>query len=52
MSEMIAIFRAKELSKDTRGKVITQLGRALNNQYGMNWTEDIVAELLAALDEE
>ena len=50
MNEMIAVFRMEELSEETRAKVITQLGIALNHQYGMNWTEDIVSELLSALD--
>lgn len=51
MSELIAVFRAHELSVSTRIKIIKKLGEALNNQYAMNWTGDIVAELVEALKE-
>lgn len=50
MSEIIAVFRAHELSVATRIKIIKKLGTALNHQYAMNWTGDIVAELVEALE--
>jgi len=49
---MIAVFRMKELSIETRKKVIKKLGHALNHEMAMNWTESIVDELLSALDEQ
>ena len=31
-------------------KIIKKLGAALDNQYAMNWTGDIVAALVEALE--
>ena len=50
MEEMMSVFRATELSKEVRIKIIKKLGRALNMQYAMNWTDEIVDELVKALE--
>lgn len=52
MSEIIAVFRAHELSVAIRIRIMKKLGAALDHQYGMNWTGDIVAELVEALEAE
>lgn len=50
MKELIDVFRMNELSIPTRIKIIIQLGNAINNRYGMNFTESLVYELVKALD--
>lgn len=50
MNEIIAVFRMEEISKKQRAKVIIKLGRCLNDQMAMNWTEGIVYELVSILD--
>lgn len=52
MESIISIFRMNELSIETRINIIKKLGRAINDQYGMNMTEDLVIELILALDPE
>jgi hypothetical protein len=51
MKEIMEIFRVPELSIETKIKVIIKLGRALNDQMGMNWTDEIVAELVSILED-
>jgi hypothetical protein len=50
MTELIEVFRMEEIKPHTRAEVIIKLGRAINNQMGMNITEPIVAELVKILD--
>ena len=52
METLIQIFRMNEISIATRIKIIKQLGSALNNQLGGNYTEGLVYELVLALDPE
>ena len=40
-----------ELSKQTRIKIMMQLGDAINYQYAANVTEPLIYELVMALDE-
>ena len=50
MQSLIEVFRMVELTKNTRIKIIIQLGKGINNTMGMNVTEPIVYELVKALD--
>ena len=50
MDSIIQIFRMKELSKETRIKIIKRLGRAINHEMACNITEPLVYELVLALD--
>lgn len=50
MGDLIDVFRMTEVSKETRIKIITKLGAAINLEYGMNITEDLVEELIEAIN--
>lgn len=50
MESLIQVFRMNELSNRTRVNVLKKLGEVINNQYGGNYTEEIVIELILALD--
>lgn len=50
MESIIQIFRMKELSIETRIKIIKRLGAAVNYQFAANATEPLVYELVLALD--
>jgi len=50
MQALIDVFKMDEIQKETRIKVIKQLGRAINQEYGSNITEEIVVELVLLLD--
>jgi hypothetical protein len=50
MKSLIDIFRMKEINVETRINIIIQLGKAINNNLGMNITEALVYELVKALD--
>lgn len=52
MKEIIEVFRMNEINPKTRAKIIIKLGRAINDQFGMNITEPIVYELIKLLDSE
>lgn len=52
MKELIEIFRMEEIHPKTRAKIIIKLGRAINDQFGMNITEPLVYELVLVLDKE
>jgi len=52
MNNLIEVFRMEELPKKVRAKVIIKLGRGINNQLGMNATEEIVYELVKILEPE
>lgn len=52
MKEIVEIFRMKELKLETRISVIEKLGSALNMQYSMNWTGELVTELNGILKDE
>ena len=49
MKELFEVFRMDSLSIEARIRVMKKLGVALDNQYGMNWTEEIIAELTSIL---
>ena len=49
MESIIQVFRMYEINPRTRIDIITKLGRAINDQYGMNITEDLVDELVKKL---
>jgi hypothetical protein len=50
VNEIIAVFRMNEVSIDSRIRIIRKLGLALDNQYAMNWTGEIVEELITHLE--
>jgi hypothetical protein len=50
MRDLIEVFRMKELSIDVRCRIIKKLGTAINHTYAMNITEDLVDELITALE--
>lgn len=50
MKEMIEVFRMDEVSKETRAKIIIQLGNCINEEHGANITEPLVYELVMQLD--
>tara|TARA_R110000772_G_scaffold239773_1_gene351860 strand:+ start:410 stop:571 length:162 start_codon:yes stop_codon:yes gene_type:complete len=50
MKEVIAVFEMKNISDDTKIKVLRKLGRALNDEYAMNWTGEIIDELVDILE--
>lgn len=50
MRELIEVFRMTEISIPVRCKIIIQLGRAINDERGMNITEPLVYELVKCLD--
>lgn len=52
MKELIEVFRMVEIEPKTRAKIIIKLGRAVNDQMGMNISEPIVYELVKLLDPE
>ena len=52
MKEIIEIFRMTEIDSKIRARIIIKLGRAINDQMGMNITEPIVYELVKLLDKE
>jgi hypothetical protein len=51
VKEIMEIFRAPELTIDTKISVIEKLGRALDDQFGMNWTKEITDELIGILED-
>ena len=52
MQAIIDIFRMTEVSPKIRAKIIIKLGRAINDEMGMNITEPLVCELVSLLDNE
>ncbi|MDH3325148.1 MAG: hypothetical protein OEM38_00360 [Gammaproteobacteria bacterium] len=52
MESIIQIFRMEELSVNTRISIIKKLGGAINHQFGASCTEELVIELILALDPE
>ena len=52
MQSLIEVFRMTEVSNKVRANIIVKLGRAINDQYAMNITEPLVAELVSQLDAE
>lgn len=50
MEKIIEVFRMDEISPTIRAKVIIKLGKAINDEMGMNITEPIVCELVKLLD--
>lgn len=50
VSSLIEVFRMDELSPEVRERIIRKLGFAINDSFGMNLTEEIVVELVLALN--
>lgn len=49
MESLIQVFRMTEVSIEVRASIIKKLGKAINDQLGMNITEELVAELVSNL---
>jgi hypothetical protein len=52
MESLIEVFRMTEVSNKVRANIIVKLGIAINDQYAMNITQPLVAELVYQLDPE
>ena len=52
MKALIDVFRMHEVEPKTRIRIIKELGRAINNQYGANITNNLVDELVHLLKSE
>lgn len=52
MKEIIEVFRMNEIDPKIRSRIIIKLGKAINDQMGMNIAEPIVYELVKLLDSE
>jgi hypothetical protein len=52
MESIIQVFRMDELSIETRIGIMKKLGQAINYQYAANCTEELIIELILALDTE
>jgi hypothetical protein len=52
MQSLIDVFRMSEVSPETRIRILIQLGKAVNDQFGSNVTEGIVYELVKTLNPE
>jgi hypothetical protein len=52
MKSLIEVFRMTEVSNRVRANIIVKLGIAINDQYAMNITQPLVAELVYQLDAE
>jgi len=50
MEEIFFIFKMEEISVKTKVRIMRKLGAAMDNQMGMNYTGDIIDELVALLD--
>jgi hypothetical protein len=50
MKDLIEIFKMNELSVQVRINLLIKLGRAINYEYGTNFTEPVVLELVRILD--
>ena len=50
MQGLIEVFRMSEVSIKVRCELLIKLGEAINMQYGGNYTEPLVLELVRTLD--
>ena len=50
VSSLIDVFRMNEISPEVRERIIRRLGFAINDSFGMNLTEELVCELVLALN--
>jgi len=50
MQELIEVFRMKELTVDTRAKILIELGKLINFKYARNITEPLIYELIKTMD--
>lgn len=49
MKAIIDVFRMEEVSKETRCKIMIRLWRAIDEEYQMSITKDLVSELVTQL---
>lgn len=49
MNELVNVFRMNEIKPETRASIIIKLGKAINDEHGMNLTEPLVYELVMLL---
>lgn len=52
IATLVEIYKMKELSKSARISLIKKLGCAINNEYAMNITDEVVAELVQLIERE
>lgn len=49
---LLDIYKMKEIKPETRKKLLIKMSNALDNEYAMNWTGDLVNELTLLIDAE
>ena len=49
IASIIDVYKMMEITPVTKAKIMVRLGRAINDEYGMNLTEELVGELLQTL---
>ena len=50
VTALLDIFKHDTMNKESKIRLILVVGEALNREYGMNWTEQLVFELISMLD--
>ena len=50
ISAIMDVFNMENVSAETRARLIIKLGRAINDEMGMNLTEELVYELVSLID--
>jgi len=49
MSDLLAVFNMKEISIETRIRLLQKIGKLINHEYAANVTEEVVNELVNIL---
>lgn len=50
VTALLDIFKHDTMSNNAKVRLILVVGEALNREYGMNWTEQLVFELISMID--
>lgn len=49
ISSIIEVYRMKEIAPLTRANIMIALGQAINDEYSMNITDELIGELLLTM---
>lgn len=49
IAALVDIYKIENINPVTKANLLIELGRAINDEYSMNLTGDLVAELIATL---
>jgi len=52
LSDLIDVFKMQEIKPEMRIRLIKKLGVAINNEHGMNLTDEVVEELVFLIENE